>query len=136
MRMKISISQPISDLSDQREPSVTIIVTTRNNQDTIFECVRSLLDLNYPKSKLRIIVVDASDDNSSEHALERLDVRIIRFMGNAPSAYNLALREVHSDLVGFVDGDAVADPNWLSKIVREIENPNIVGGEGPIRTWN
>lgn len=136
MTMAISISQTESGPSYPREPSVTIIITTRNNQDTIFQCVKSLLNLNYPKSKLRVVVADASDDDSTERALEGSDVRIIRFKGNAPSAYNFALREVDSDLVGFVDGDAVADPDWLSKIVRAIENPNIVGGGGPIRTWN
>ncbi len=119
-----------------QEPSVTIIVTTRNNQGTIFECVKSLLDLNYPKPKLRIVVVDASDDESTKNALEGLEARVIRFKGNAPSAYNFALREVDSELVGFIDGDAIAGPDWLSKIVREIEESHVVGGGGPIRTWN
>lgn len=37
---------------------VSIIVATRNNEQTIDECLKAILELNYPKDFLEIIVVD------------------------------------------------------------------------------
>lgn len=117
-------------------PSVTVVVTTRNNEETIRQSVSSITKLNYPRSKLSIIVLDASDDDSTKDALSGLSIQYIRFHGNAPSAYNYALAKIRTDLVGFVDGDAVVEQDWLLNMISTIADSKVAGAAGPIQTWN
>jgi cellulose synthase/poly-beta-1,6-N-acetylglucosamine synthase-like glycosyltransferase len=117
-------------------PSVTVVVTTKNNRETIWQSVSSITRLNYPRSKLSIIVLDASDDESTKDALGGLSIQYIRFDGNAPSAYNYALAKIRTDLVGFVDGDAVVEQDWLLNMISTITDSKVAGAAGPIQTWN
>ena len=118
------------------EPDITIIVTTKNNPRTILDSVRSILDLNYPKEKLRVLVVDASEDLSTQSLLQGMPIDFVRFKANAPAAYNFALRSVRSELVGFIDGDAKVDPDWLREVVKQVGDDAVAGAGGPILTWN
>jgi len=42
-------------------PGVSIIVTTFNSEPTIDECLRSILELDYPKHLLEVIVIDGNE---------------------------------------------------------------------------
>ena len=112
------------------------MVTTKDNRETIRDCVDSILSLEYPRDKLKVLVVDASEDRSALKILAGLPVEIVGFSGNAPAAYNLALTLVRSDLVGFIDGDAKVDPDWLAQITQSLGNVNVAGAGGQIKTWN
>ncbi len=111
-------------------------MTTKNNRGTIVDSVRSILDLDYPKEKVKVLVVDASEDLSTQSLLQGLPIDFVRFKGNAPAAYNLALKLVQSELVGFIDGDAKADPDWLREVVKGVGDDAVAGAGGPILTWN
>ncbi len=117
-------------------PTVTVIVTTKNNANTVRECVASILNLDYPKDKLRVLVVDASSNESTRNALDGLPVEIVSYNGNAPAAYNFALGTVRSDLVAFIDGDARVDPFWLAEITKNLDEQGVAGAAGAMRTWN
>jgi len=95
-------------------PSVTVIVTTKDNSSTIRECVQSILRLNYPNERLKCLVIDASNNDSTASVIRDLPVKIVRYRGNAPASYNFALRSADTELVAFVDGDAKPSPNGSS----------------------
>ena len=40
------------------EPTVSIVVAARNEEERIAECLESLIRVDYPASKLEIIVID------------------------------------------------------------------------------
>lgn len=127
---------PSSTWQNPDYPTITVVVTTKNNADTIRECILSLLNQDYPQSAYDILVLDASANQSTREALAELPVRIVEFQGNAPSAYNYAIGLTPSELIGFIDGDAKADPRWLSEITRRLQDPIVAGAGGEIRTWD
>src|SRR5208283_5585307 len=47
------------------EPKFSIIVPTKNEEVVIGRCLNGLLDLDYPKDKLEIIVVDGNSADST-----------------------------------------------------------------------
>src|SRR4051812_48772274 len=55
-------------------PSVTVIICARNEAANIGACLRTLISQEYPRDKLRVVVMDdASDDATAQvarHALE------------------------------------------------------------------
>ncbi|NVB82581.1 MAG: glycosyltransferase, partial [Kofleriaceae bacterium] len=59
------------DTVDDYEPSVTIVVPLFNEGPSIYNTIASFAALDYPKQKLRVIIVDdGSTDDSYEWALE------------------------------------------------------------------
>lgn len=66
-RKDIVIRKDTDLIKLKRYPSVSVIVPCYNEAKTIYGTVRSLLALDYPKSKLRVILVDdGSRDNTWE----------------------------------------------------------------------
>ena len=109
-------------------PSVTVAVPCWNEEKTLATTLDSLLQLEYPKEKLTIIVVD---DGSTDRTLEigeeyeRKHSSIIKVMtkknGGKHTAVNLALAHADSDLFGCLDADSFVDSKALLTIVAYFE---------------
>jgi glycosyltransferase involved in cell wall biosynthesis len=53
------------------EPDVSVIVPAYNAEDTIEDCVSSLLALRYPQARRELIVVDNASTDGTRLVLER-----------------------------------------------------------------
>src|SRR3990167_4989354 len=103
-------------------PTVTIIVPCFNKELTVESTISSLLNLDYPREKLSIIVVDdGSTDGTRSRLMQFKDRSQINLLwkknGGKHTALNLALELVKSDLVGCLDADSFVNTNALKKIV-------------------
>lgn len=121
---------------DSSLPGVSIIVTTLNSESTIDECLRSILELDYPKHLLDVIVIDGgSIDGTIEHA-RRHQVKVIFSKLNPPSAYNLVLKDIKKEVIGLIDSDAKVEKTWLRKLIKHLDAPDVAGASGTVETWN
>src|SRR5437870_13786471 len=83
-------------------PRVSVVVPVFNAQETIRECIQSLLDLNYPKANLELIFVDnASTDRTPEIAAAR----------------NKGILHAAAEIIAFTDSDCVVDRDWLRHLI-------------------
>ena len=117
-------------------PNVSIIVATLNSESTIDECLDSILELDYPKQLLEVIVVDGGSKDSTIERVKAHSVKTIFTQLNTPAGYNSALKMVKSEIVGFIDSDAKVVKQWLKKLVTHLSNPKVAGASGTIATWN
>jgi cellulose synthase/poly-beta-1,6-N-acetylglucosamine synthase-like glycosyltransferase len=117
-------------------PGVSIIVATLNSESTIDECLSSILELDYPKQLLEVIVVDGGSRDSTVERAEAHSVKVISTQLNTPAGYNSALRMVKNEIVGFIDSDAKVERQWLKKLVTHLKSPKVAGASGTIATWN
>ena len=46
-------------------PKISIMVATRNNEQTIDECLKALFDLDYPRDCLEVFVVDGCSTDAT-----------------------------------------------------------------------
>jgi cellulose synthase/poly-beta-1,6-N-acetylglucosamine synthase-like glycosyltransferase len=117
-------------------PRVSIIVPTFNSEPTIDECLRSILELDYPKPLLEVIVIDGgSIDATTEHA-KKYPVKVVSSKLNPPAAYNLVLKDIENEIIGLIDSDAKVEKSWLRKLVEHLDEPKVVGASGTVETWN
>jgi glycosyltransferase involved in cell wall biosynthesis len=103
--------------------NISVIVVCLNEEFYIGKCIDSLLAQDYRKNFLEIIIVDGnSSDRTLEiarsyiHSKPRVSVVVEHKLGTA-AARNRGIREAHSELVAFIDGDCIAPSDWLSTLV-------------------
>jgi len=113
--------------------SVTVVVTTKNDEKIIKKCVDSILKQSYKNKKIYITVAKSSTDKTYD-ILKTYGKKIIleRIVGNRPESYNKMLKKVKTDYVAFTDGDAVCDKNWLKHLISSFE-PGVVAVGGMIK---
>ena len=114
------------------EPKVAIIILVYNGAQYLGDCLSSLANLNYPKEKLAIIVVDnASTDNSVETVNKKqLTVDNLILIKNEvnlgfAAGNNVGIKYAMAqgfDYVYLLNQDTVTEPNFLIEAVKVAES--------------
>jgi glycosyltransferase involved in cell wall biosynthesis len=104
---------------DQAKLLVSITVPTYNNNDTIAQCVESLVAQEY--SPVEVIVVDDGSTDGTTEAARQLaqrfpNVHFVQTEHSGPShARNVGFQESAGGVVLFADGDATYSRDYLKK---------------------
>lgn len=105
-------------------PSVAICVPCWNEEKTLASTLDSLLELDYPKDKLSIIVVDDGSKDKTLEIAKEYEAKygnqikaLTKENGGKHTAVNLALQESNSELFGCLDADSFVDKKALQTIV-------------------
>ena len=117
-------------------PKVSIIVAAYNSQDTIEDCLKSILAQNYPKDAFEIIVMDGGSRDGTVKIAEQFPIKVLSIRLNCPAAYNYAMKIAVHPVLGFIDADAKVEAEWLNKLVPHLAEPQVAGVSGSIETWN
>jgi glycosyltransferase involved in cell wall biosynthesis len=118
---------------------VSVVVPVYNSKATIGECVRSLLNVDYPADLLELIFVDNGSSDDSLSILESFGdrVRILHeSKRGAAAARNRGIREARFPIVALTDSDCRVDRNWLPPLVAGLADPEVGICGGAIRAWN
>ncbi len=103
-------------------PAVTIIVPSFNEEKTIYKTIRSILNLNYPKDKLKVFLIDDGSTDGTWNVISKFaknpSVRVFKKEnGGKYTALNLGLANTQTDFVGCLDADSFVDPEALVRIM-------------------
>ena len=107
----------------QWEPTVSIVIPAYNEERNITKCVQSLLNVNYPKDKLEILVVnDGSTDRTAE-VVEAFMDRRVRLLtkkneGNAAYSKNYGIKHAKGEIIITLDADSWVTPNSIKNILK------------------
>ena len=103
-------------------PFVSVIVTTYNQAAYIEEALRSACEQTYPHKE--VIVVDDGSSDETPDRIRAFSDRVIylcqRNQGIAASR-NAGIRRASGDLIAFLDGDDVWEPEKLAVQVAAVE---------------
>ncbi len=119
-------------LKKENFPSVCLIVPCYNEGKNIKRTLDSLLNLDYPREKLEIIVVDdgSKDDTFLKaKAFEKRtkQVRVFRKEnGGKYTALNYGLLKTKAQFIGSLDGDSYLDSKALKKVMKYFEDKKIM----------
>jgi cellulose synthase/poly-beta-1,6-N-acetylglucosamine synthase-like glycosyltransferase len=115
-----------------RYPKVTITVPCWNEETTIYKTVRSLLNLDYPRDKVQIFLVDDGSTDGTWEVIKRFgkypNVKVFhKENGGKYTALNLGLENSETDFFGGLDADSIADSQSLIRIMSYFEkDPDIM----------
>ncbi|MEK6834999.1 MAG: glycosyltransferase family 2 protein [Nanoarchaeota archaeon] len=107
-------------------PKVSIIIPAYNEEKGIAKTIRSVLNLDYPRDKLEIIVVDdSSKDNTGKVAKGFKEIKLIynnhRGLGKA-SALNEGLKHATGKFFAVIDADSEVEESSLKRIIDYFED--------------
>ncbi len=139
LRMGLTLSEK-AVRAERYEPSVSVIVAARNEEEHIGDCVASLLQLDYPPAKLEIIIVN---DNSTDQTANRIS----SFLGKSPSLKMLTvvpgtgtmrgkanalaqgIHQSSGEILLFTDADCIVPRQWVRTTVQYFtDDVGVVGG--------
>lgn len=120
----------------QKYPPVTIIVPCWNEESTIQKTVESLMNLNYPKDKLQIFLIDdGSTDNTWQEIQKYSNIPNIKVFtkenGGKHTALNFGLERMETPFLACLDADSVAHPDALNRLMSYFETDNEVMAVAP-----
>jgi cellulose synthase/poly-beta-1,6-N-acetylglucosamine synthase-like glycosyltransferase len=115
-------------------PSVAVIVTAYNEEESIERRLENLRALDYPPELLELVVTsDASTDRTEELA-EAAGARVIRNpRGGKVAAQDAAVRATEAEVVAFSDANATWESDALRKLVRNLADPKVAYVCGRLR---
>jgi cellulose synthase/poly-beta-1,6-N-acetylglucosamine synthase-like glycosyltransferase len=109
------------------EPTVTVVVAAHNEEAVIARRIENLLELDYPRDKLELVVSsDASSDRTEEIALQYPGVQVIpNPRGGKVAAQDRAVRQTTGEIVAFSDANCTWAPDALRTLVRAFADPDV-----------
>lgn len=128
-------------------PSCTILIPAHNEEKVISYTIEAMLNLKYPKDKLKIMVInDGSKDRTKEiiEGYAANDSRVVLYDvpvgqgGKGKSrALNLAIKQAKSEVIAIYDADNTPDPMSLHYLVVNLMSNKEYGAViGKFRTVN
>ena len=122
-------------------PTVSVLVPAYNEEKTIGKTIRSLLNLDYPKNLLEIIVInDASTDRTgkiAEYFSKQGKIKLLTNKKNRGKAYSLnrGIRHAKGELIACIDADSIVEPQILKKMVGYFDDKNVAAVTPALRVW-
>lgn len=125
-------------------PSFSLIIPTKNEELVIKRCLDGILDIDYPKDKIEVVIVDgASNDNTCKICTEYSEryPRLIKVLAETkskgkPAALNLALAATTGQIVGVFDADSLPERDVLKKVASYYIDKRIVAVQGRTTSLN
>ncbi len=110
---------------------ISVIIPSYNSENTIEQCIDSLLNQSY-RGDYEIILIDSSVDRTPQIVTSSYpDVKLIHLgqKTDPGTARNLGVNKAKGDIIAFIDSDCIAAKDWLEKIyVAHDLSYNVIGG--------
>lgn len=116
-------------------PFVSIIIITLNRKKHLSNCLNSIYNLDYPKSKFEVVVIDGDSTDGTKEMLCSTFPKVkfvIEQRRGVAYARNTGWKNAKGELVVYIDDDCIVDALWLKRIVDSFDSPEIIGAGGPV----
>ena len=107
---------------------VSIIIPCRNEEKYIGKCLQSIIEQNYPKDNLEVLVVDGMSEDRTREIVENYSQKysFIKLFDNpkkfTPFGLNIGIKEAKGEIIMRMDAHAGYEKDYISKCVRYLEN--------------
>ena len=122
--------RPNAGANGNEWPTVTITVPVYNAASSIRTTLERLLEIDYPKDRLQVLVLSDASNDGTDDIVRELGGRGVELM-RAPSrrgktaAENAAVGIARGDIIVNVDATVVVPPGSLKQLIRAFEDPTV-----------
>lgn len=114
----------------EKLPSLSIIVVTLNCERYIGECLSRIIQQDYPKDLMEILIMDGGSTDRTKEIVKKFPVELINggAKRNAEVRKSMAIRIARNEILFYIDADNyILEKDWLRKMVKPfMEHGDIV----------
>ena len=114
-------------------PPISLVIPAYNEDEIIEKTLRKIKDIDYPRKKLEIIVVD---DGSTDRTYDIVKKAITKFRlkgvklftkknGGKASALNFGIKKAKNDFIAVVDADTFLNKNALKECMKHFDTDEV-----------
>ena len=138
VRLRGASYDPPPLLEDDRCPSVAILICAHNEAHQIDRKIENCLAQDYPREKLRIVIVsDGSTDSTNDQVLAYSNKNVTLVENTARSGkatcLNLGMEKIDEDVVVLADVRQRLSPDAVRRLVSHFEHTDIAAVSGELR---
>ncbi len=116
-------------LKDENLPRISLIVPAYNEEGVIAETIGKLKEVNYPRDKLEIVVIDDGSKDRTYEIAKRLESRQIKVLtkpntGKA-STLNFGIRKSKNEFIAVIDADSYMEKNALRECMKYFDEDKV-----------
>lgn len=113
-----------------KTPFISIIIPVKNGGSFFAKCMKSISNLNYPKRRYKVIIVDGHSTDNTVKIAKKYGAKVYyEDVGNRSGACNVGLKHAKGEYVAFTDADCIVDKNWLKNSLKYFKDKVVgVGG--------
>lgn len=112
-------------------PFVTIVVIVLNMKNELYQCLKSIESLDYPRDKFEVLVIDGGSNDGTLDICKNFSVKcLIEEKKGRGLARNIGIKNSKGEIIAFVDADCRVTRNWLMVHAKNHMNKSVgaVGG--------
>lgn len=120
-------------------PLVSVIIPAYNEEKTIEKTIQSVLELDYPKNKLEIIVVDDGSKDKTAEIAKNVSKRVRVFSkpnGGKASALNYGIARAKGEFIAGLDADSFVTPSALKKMLGYFNDKEVMCVTPALNVYN
>src|SRR5688572_13183222 len=113
-------------------PSSTVVVCTRDRPVELERCLEAVAKLDSVGHDV-LIVDNSSTDGRTPEIAARYGFRVLNEpLEGLSRARNVGARACRTEIVAYLDDDAIPEPGWLTNVVAEFDDPSVMAVTGKI----
>lgn len=120
-------------------PYVSIIIIGHNEAAMLEKCIRSALNIEYPRDSYEVIFVDSNSTDNSLEIAAKYPIKVIALKDGLPSpgaARNAGAQVAKGEIIHFLDGDMVLNPKWINMATEVLKYKTIACVFGRVKEMN
>lgn len=123
-------------LERKNPPMTSLIIPCRNEEKFIAECLDSVIEQDYPKEKMEVLVIDGASEDKTKDIIKGYSKKypFIKLLDNpqkiTPCAFNIGIKKSKGDFIFIMGSHAKYQNNYISKCIETAlkYNADNVGG--------
>ena len=119
-------------VSSEDLPSISIVIPTYNSERTLAQCLESIVEQNYPREKIEIIIADGGSKDKTLEIVEKFEVDKILHnpLRTGESGKAVGVEAAKNEIILLQDSDNILNGRgWLRRMVEPFEDTSIAGAE-------
>jgi len=107
-------------------PRVSVIITTKNEEKNIHNCIQSIKSQSYPAENIELIVVDNNSSDRTKEIARRFTDKVYNFGPERAAQRNFGIKEAGGEYILYLDADMILSNNLIEESVLLSQKENFI----------